>query len=107
MAAASCDWVISHSDWPCYVVCAEDVQFLYLCRGYVSVTDVPTAHVYAICMRVDCLECVLMCSLYAFWRIRFHFNFLFSFLRLVPLVCTKVHISMERIIVTFLVLCLL
>jgi hypothetical protein len=100
MAAASCDWVISHSDRPCYVVCAEDIQFVYLCRGYVSATDVLRAHVYAILMRVDCLECVLVCSLYAFWRIRFHFNFRVSFLRLVPLVCAKVHICMERIIVT-------
>lgn len=40
MAAASCDWVISHSDRPCYVVCAEDIRFVYLFRGYVSATDV-------------------------------------------------------------------
>jgi hypothetical protein len=57
MAAASCDWVISHSDRPRYVVCAEDIRFVYLFRDYVSATDVLRAHDYAILMRVGCLEC--------------------------------------------------
>lgn len=66
MAAASCDWAVGHSDRPCYGVCAEDIRFVYLFIGYVSATDVLRARDYAILMRVGCLECVLMYSLYAF-----------------------------------------
>jgi len=59
MAAASCDWVVSHSDRPRYIVCAGDTRFVYLFRGYVSATDVLRAHDYAMLMRMGCLECVL------------------------------------------------
>ena len=75
MAAASCDWVISHSDRPRYVVCAEDIRFVYLFRGYVSATDVLRAHDYAILMRVGCLECVLT---YSFCILTSLFFFLLS-----------------------------
>jgi hypothetical protein len=58
MAAASCDWVVSHSDRLRYVVCVEDIRFVCLFSGYVSATDVLRAHDYAVLMRVGCLECV-------------------------------------------------
>lgn len=53
-------WVISHSDPPRYVVCAEDIRFVYLFRCCVSATDVLRAHDYAIwALWIVFLICVL------------------------------------------------